>query len=156
MPQDVKVRGHQRCLSRVSHHLSSPPYIFSSLSFSLFVLHKDVTSYRSFYPPFFSLYLIHTSTKLEWNVIHLQIGSRTSKSFYKYSPDSPDNHKINLENHTQHCSENSNPSLSLSTEQTFLSLSFWFQPVSCHSDCMSAICWWENSQEKRKWNLLRQ
>lgn len=59
-----------------------------------------------------SLYLTHTSSKFEWNVIPLQIGSRASKSFYKYSSDSPDNHKINWHEYTQHCSANSYLSLS--------------------------------------------
>lgn len=105
--------------SRVSHHSSSPPYF--SFCLTLFLSSVSYTHVRnclSSYCSILSLYLTHTSTKFKWNVIHLQIGSRTSKSFYKYSSDSPDNHKINLQSHTQHCSENSNPSLSLSAEQT--------------------------------------
>lgn len=75
MPQYEKSRGHQRCLPVsfwVSHQSSSLSYFIShirrkpslsALLFSLFTWFK------------------WASMKFEWNVIHLQIGSRTSKSF---------------------------------------------------------------------------
>ncbi len=116
-----------------------------SLFLCLSVLHMSQTVF-SFDPSFLSLYLTYTSMKSEWNVIRLQIGSRTSKSFYKYS-DSPDDHKINLQNHTQHCSANSNPSRFLSAEENLFLSSFYF-PSHCCSHCVS-VCWGGKQASKR-------
>lgn len=107
--------------------LGESSFLISSLPFSHTYTHTMQT-------------LSHTQTspKFQRDVIHLKIGSRTSKSFYKYSSGSPDNHKINLQNHTQHCSANSSNMSNCTEKISVFLFSFFSLPVGC--GCFFLTC----------------